>query len=45
MDPRVERILNLINQLYGDTSATPAETRELMEEISSDVDAKLEALD
>lgn len=44
MDERVRKILELISELYGDTSVPASTTREWMEEIGSDVDAKLDAL-
>ena len=44
MDRRVEKVLLLISNIFGDTSVPLEKTLELMEEIADDANAKCDAL-
>jgi predicted component of type VI protein secretion system len=43
-DPRLERILELIEQIFGDVTLSREKTRELLEAAQEDVESRLEAL-
>ena len=43
-DPRLERVLELIGEIFGDVNIGRSETREILEAIQEDVENRLEAL-
>lgn len=43
-DNRLERILDLIRQIFGDTTLSRENTREILETIQEDIESRLEAL-
>lgn len=44
-DPRIERIVNLISELFSDTSVSQETTKVKLQSIRDEIDVRLEALD